>query len=93
MLSRSGTVCQALGPFDRQGRDDCEQTRRIASPYAADGLRQPLRICFRSFCLRSSFRGLTFALSRAAQRHLTTDGKPRRLQRKLDLVWRHDNSG
>ena len=31
---------------------------------------------------------LTFALSRAAQRHLTTDGKPRRLQRKLDLVWR-----
>ena len=28
--------------------------------------------------------GLTFALSRAAQRHLTTDRKPRRLQRKLD---------
>ena len=27
---------------------------------------------------------LTFALSRAAQRHLTTDRKPRRLQRKLD---------
>ena len=36
---------------------------------------------------------LTFALSRAAQRHLTTDGKPRRLQRKLDLVCRHYNSG
>ena len=32
--------------------------------------------------------GPTFALSRAAQRHLTTDGKPRRLQRKLDLVLR-----